>query len=131
VHEPLPGAPANAEAPPQVDRGAAVAEVSRAIVGIHSTHYGRGPTKSRTVWIDDVVVTTLEDIYTAVERTLIEADRFDQVRDMRLAFQHELEGEFVLAVERALGRSVRAFFSQVRMDPPVAVEVFLLEPEAD
>jgi uncharacterized protein YbcI len=38
------------------------------------------------------VVTFLEDIYTAVERILIDADEREQVHQTRLAFQRAMEG---------------------------------------
>jgi hypothetical protein len=40
-----------------------------------------------------------------------------------------MRSQFTAIVESALGRSVRAYLSQVHTDPDVAVEVFLLEPE--
>ena len=86
------------------DRGAMASEISRAIVGIHAKHYGRGPTKAKTIVTEDVVVCSLEDIYTQVEKTLIRAGRFEDVRNLRLAFQLELEAVFVAAVEETIGR---------------------------
>jgi hypothetical protein len=38
--------------------------------------------------------------------------------------------QFTKVVEEALGREVRAYMSQVHTDPDIAVELFLLEPEA-
>jgi uncharacterized protein YbcI len=106
------------------------AEISRAVVRVHAQFYGRGPTKARTSWTGDHIVCTLEDIYTPAERTLIDAGNFDQVRLMRTAFQDAVEPLLRAAVEDATGRSVRAFFSQISLDPPMAAEVFLLDPPA-
>jgi uncharacterized protein YbcI len=80
------------------------------------------------VWAEDVVVTVLEDIYTAAERTLIGAGRFEEVRNMRRAFFDQLEPAFVAAVEETIGRRAIAFLGQVSEDPPVAAVTFVLKP---
>jgi hypothetical protein len=41
-----------------------------------------------------------------------------------------METRFSEAVQEITGRRVKAFLSQVRADPDVAVEAFWLEPEA-
>ncbi|MGH3050002.1 MAG: Na-translocating system protein MpsC family protein [Gaiellaceae bacterium] len=77
----------------------------------------------------DYVVCFLDDIYTPVERTLIEAGREDAVQQTRNVFQDAMRPNFVEAVERATGRHVIAFMSQVHFDPDMAAEIFVLEPE--
>jgi uncharacterized protein YbcI len=104
-------------------------QISRAIVGIHSKYYGRGPRLARTRIDGDVVVCVLEDIYTPAEATLIEAGKFEQIRQTRVAFQDAVEPLMRTAVEEAMGQAVRMFFSQVSRDPPAAAEVFVLHPE--
>ena len=64
---------------PPADRGKLAAAISNAIVGIFREYYGRGASRARTVMGADYVITFLEDIYTPVERTLIEAGRFAAV----------------------------------------------------
>jgi uncharacterized protein YbcI len=102
-----------------------VAEISREIVRAHAQYYGRGPTKARTVWKEDVVVVILEEIFTRAERTLVNAGHFEQVRATRQAFQDEVGPLFTQLVEQATGRQVRSFLSQVNSDG-VASEVFVL-----
>jgi Na+-translocating membrane potential-generating system (MpsC) len=55
-------------------------------------HWGRGGTTARTIMQQHYVVTFLEDIYTGVERILIDADEREQVHQTRLAFQRAMEG---------------------------------------
>jgi uncharacterized protein YbcI len=105
------------------------AAISNAVVRIHARHYGRGPTKIRTHMHDDFALVVLEDILTPAERTLARAGRFDHVLNMRQAFQETLETEFKGTVEEITGRRVRAFVSQVSMDPELAIELFLFEPQ--
>ena len=103
-----------------------VADISREIVGIHSTHYGRGPTKAKTVWHENVVVCLLQDIFTKSEQVLVDAGKFDQVRANRLIFQEAVEPLLREVIERETGATVRTFISQVSEDG-AAAEVFVLD----
>jgi uncharacterized protein YbcI len=112
----------------QDGRGPTAAAISNAILGLHREHYGRGAGRARTIMQGDFVVCFLEDIYVPVERTLIQAGRWDQVRATRLAFQDALEPDYRAIVEKHTGRKVTAFFSQVSHDPDMALEGFVLAP---
>jgi uncharacterized protein YbcI len=121
----------NVRSPSTSDRGKVAAAVSNAIAGLHRSHYGRGPTRARTHMGSDYVICFLEDIYTPLERTLIDAGRFDTVRDTRTAFQDAMRETFSQAVEEAVGRKVIGVVSQVHVDPDLAIETFILEPGGD
>jgi uncharacterized protein YbcI len=108
-------------------RGQLAAAISNAIVGIHSKHYGKGPTKAKTYLIDDMVVCVMQDVFTTVERTLIENGKGELVRDVRMTFQYSLRHEFLEAVRDIVGRQPRSFMSQVDCDADMAIEFFLLE----
>jgi uncharacterized protein YbcI len=112
------------------ERGSVRSAVANAIVRLHAEHYGRGPTRARTLIGEDVVVVILEDVLTPAERTLARAGHAAQVQATRAAFSEALREEFVAAVEIATGRRVRAFLSQTNVDPEVGVSVFMLEPLA-
>ncbi|MFL5936337.1 MAG: DUF2294 domain-containing protein [Gaiellaceae bacterium] len=101
--------------------------LSNAMTRLHRDHYGRGPGVVRTVIGHDHAMCILEDIYTPVERTLLDGGETEAVRQTRLAFQRTMESRFVAAVEEILGRKVRAFLSQVSLEPDISVEVFVLE----
>jgi uncharacterized protein YbcI len=109
------------------ERGKQAAAISNAIVGIHRQYFGRGASRARTVMGADYVICFLEDIYTPVERTLIEAGRFPAVQETRSAFQDTMRYKFSEAVEQVVGRKVVGFLSQVHVDPDLAVETFILE----
>ena len=79
----------------------------------------------------DYVICFLEDIYTPVEKTLIEAGRFPAVQATRTAFQDTMRDRFVAEVEQIVGRKVIGFLSQVHVEPDLAVETFILEPAGD
>ena len=89
------------------------------------------PDQTRTIIERDYVITFLDNIYTPVERTLIEAGEQDPVREMRLAFQRAMKEKFSTTVEEAMSRKVIAFLSQVHFDPDISQETFVLEPEPD
>ena len=97
---------------------------------VHREAYGRGPERVRTIWQRNYVISFLENIYTPVERTLLDAGEQKAVRDTRLTFQRAMEGRFRALVEEATGRKVVAFMSQVTFEPDMAAELFVLEPEA-
>jgi uncharacterized protein YbcI len=112
-------------------RGQLAAAISNAIVGIHSKHYGKGPTKAKTYLIDDMVVCVMQDIFTTVERTLIDNDQGDLVREVRTKFQYALRHEFTDALREITGRNPRSFMSQIDCDADMAIEFFLLGSESD
>ena len=112
---------------PRSEQDSALVEISRAITSVHARFYGRGPERARTTWQRGHVVCALEQVYTQAERTLIDAGCYDQVRQMRQAFQDEVEPLLRQTVESITGHRVRAFFSQISADPDMAVEVFVLE----
>ena len=111
------------------ERGRAQAAISSAIVGLHHEYYGRGATRARTTFIEDYVCCYLTDIFTSVEKTLIEAGHYANVQETRLLFQDLMRPKFTEAVEQATRRKVIAFFSQIHHDPDMALEGFVLETE--
>jgi uncharacterized protein YbcI len=106
------------------------AAVGNAITRLHRENYGRGATTTRTIMQRNFVVVFLEDIYTTVERTLIDAGREETVKVTRQEFQMTMGPAFSAAVEEITGRKVIQFMSQVSFDPDMAAEVFVLEPHA-
>lgn len=107
-----------------------LAEVTNAVVRLHRTHYGKGPTRSKSYLIDDVLLCVMRDVFTTVERTLVEAGDGAKVRETRIAFQDAMGDRFTEAIERIVARRVLGFTSQVLVDQDVAIEVFVLEPPA-
>lgn len=107
--------------------GPLLAAISNEIVGVYRRHYGRGPTRARTVMVEDVVLCRLLDPFTTAERTLIARGRVEEVFNVRHAFQMEMRTEFVEIVERLVGRRVNAFLSDCHVDPDLVTEMFFLE----
>jgi uncharacterized protein YbcI len=105
-----------------------LAGITNELVHLHTQYYGKGPTRAKTYMVNDTVICMLKEGFTTVERTLIDQGRPEAVHDIRTSFQAAMRDQFVGIVEKATGRSVLAYMSQVHVDPDVAVELFLLEP---
>ena len=103
------------------------AAVTSAVVGIHTTHLGRGPKSASTFHKNNVIVTLLYDVMTHAEKSLAAADQEDAVNHMRHLFQKSMEADFVAAVERLTGVKVVAFISGNHVDPDIASELFVLD----
>ena len=113
-------------------RGLLMVEISNAMVHLYKELFGRGPTKARTNYAGpDLLVATLENSLTRIERTMADAGEHERLRDLRMHFQYLGEEDFVGTVERITGRKVRAFVSGMDIRKDVASELFYLEPEPD
>jgi uncharacterized protein YbcI len=111
--------------------GALRASISNALVHLHSQYYGKGPTRCRTHYTDDVITVVMENILTTVEHTLHESGHSNRVREVRLSFQEAMAEKFVGTVEDKTGRRVKAFLSAVNVEADTSVEVFTLEPRPE
>jgi uncharacterized protein YbcI len=111
------------------ERGRVAVAISNAITRLHREYHGRGATTSRTVMQRNYVICFMDDIYTPLERTLIDAGEEETVRATRQVFQQTMRERFSEAVEEATGRKVIAFMSQVHFAPDMAAEIFVLEPQ--
>jgi uncharacterized protein YbcI len=111
------------------ERGVVLAMISNTIVGLYKRYYGKGPTKARSYYLDDMVVCVLRGGLTRAELTLVRSGRSEAVTRQRQEFQAAVREEFELAIEEIVGRRVVAFLSTTHTDPDVSVEIFMLEPE--
>jgi uncharacterized protein YbcI len=103
--------------------------VTAALVGLHERYHGRRPASARTqIMGDDMLVCLLGDVYTDVEKTMIEMQRTAMVHETRSAFQQAMERKFVRAVERITSRRVAKFMSTHHVGPDLELEIFLLDP---
>jgi uncharacterized protein YbcI len=111
--------------------GIQLAEVTKGMISLHRRFYGKGPTAAKTYVVDDTVICLLEGGFNTVEKTLIEERDVEAVLEVRRGFQRQMKDHFTEVVERALGRRVIAYLSQVTADPDLAAELFVLEPAAE
>jgi uncharacterized protein YbcI len=111
--------------------GSVSAAISNACVKLLNEYTGRGPTKAKTTISRDLVAVVLQDTMTKAERTLAKNGDAKFVLDMRHRFQLAMKNELVAAVEQHTQRKVIAFMSDNHVEPDMAVEIFVLEPQPD
>jgi uncharacterized protein YbcI len=109
------------------DRASAI---SNMVVRLMSEYTGRGPTKARTHIHDDVITVLLQDTLTKGERSLVQSGQGELVQSTRFAFQQTMKRDLVLGIEEITGRKVLAFMSANHLEPDMAAETFVLEPQA-
>ncbi len=108
--------------------GDVLTAISDGLVALLKEFYGRGPTRAKSYYQDDLVVCVLRGGFTRVERTLMEGGREDSVVQQRMDFQDLMRGRFEKVVEDATGRRVIGFMSGNQQDPDLMCEVFVLGP---
>ena len=104
-------------------------EISNAVVQELATTTGRGPTRARTTFGQDAVFVVLQDTLTEGEHTLVDAGEETTVLDLRRKWQKVMRESCSKRVEEVTGRKVIGFMSDNYVEPDLAVEVFILEPE--
>lgn len=109
----------------------ASAELARRAVRILTEFTGRGPAKAHTIFNRDTVMILLADTLTKGEQSLAERGLGDHVLDTRRRYQEAMKPDLIAAVEEVTGRSVIAFMSGNHIDPDMAAEIFVLEPQQD
>jgi uncharacterized protein YbcI len=112
----------------QAARGDVLTAISDGIVALLKDFYGRGPTRAKTYYEDDLVVCLLRGGFTRVEETLREAGRGHEVIQQRMVFQDVMRERFEAVIERATGRRVIGFMSGNQQHPDMLCEVFVLAP---
>jgi uncharacterized protein YbcI len=111
--------------------GSKSAAISNLTVRLLSQYTGRGPTKARTFFNEDMVTVLLRDTLTRGELSLVQNDHGELVLATRKTFQDVMGADLTAGVELILQRKVIAFLSANHIDPDIAVETFILAPEED
>jgi len=97
------------------------------MIALHERYHGRKPATARTQMLgDDLLACLLGDVYTDIEKTMIELQRSASVHETRSAFQRAMEQRFIGAVERLTGRKVVQFISTHSVGPDIELELFML-----
>ncbi len=97
------------------------------MIALHERYHGREPATARTQMLgNDLLACLLGDVYTDVEKTMIELQRQASVHETRSAFQQAMEHRFIGAVERLTGRAVVQFISAHNVGPDIELELFFL-----
>ena len=102
--------------------------ISDGMVALLKEFYGRGPTRTKTYYEDDLVVCLLRGGFSRVEQTLLEGGRGSSVIHQRMEFQDLMRERFEDVITDATGRRVIGFMSGNQQDPDIMCEVFILAP---
>jgi uncharacterized protein YbcI len=119
--------------PPKVrtrpqNHGEELTAISDGMVALLKEYYGRGPTRAKSYYEDDLVVCVLRGGFSRVEQTLLEGGRGGAVIQQRMEFQELMRQRFEAVIERATGRQVIGFMSGNQQHPDMMCEVFILAP---
>ena len=106
--------------------GDVLTAISEGMVGLLKEFYGRGPTRTKTYFEDDLVVCLLRGGFSRVEQSLLEGGRGASVIQQRMDFQDLMRERFEAVIEDATGRRVIGFMSGNQQDPDIMCEVFIL-----
>jgi uncharacterized protein YbcI len=111
-----------------LEHGELLTAISKGMVALLKEFYGRGPTRAKSYFQDDLVVCLLRGGFTRVEQTLLEGGRGASVIQQRMDFQELMRERFVAVIEDVTGRRVIGFMSGNQQDPDIMCEVFILDP---
>jgi uncharacterized protein YbcI len=108
--------------------GDVLTAISDGMVALLKEFYGRGPTRAKSYYEDDLVVCVLRGGFSRVEETLLEGGRGPAVIQQRMEFQELMRDRFETMIEVATGRRVIGFMSGNQQHPDMMCEVFILTP---
>ena len=108
--------------------GNVLSAISDGMVALLKEFYGRGPTRTKSYYADDLVVCVLRGGFSRVEQTLLEGGRGAAVVQQRIEFQELMRERFERVIEHATGRKVIGFMSGNQQHPDMMCEVFILAP---
>ena len=111
--------------------GDLLAALANAVVHSIREYTGRGPTKARASFTNDILVVAMQDTLTKGERSLADSGKENMVLEIRRCFQDAMEADLVSRVEELTGRKVLACMSTNHVDPDMGVEIFVLEAVPD
>ena len=103
--------------------------VSAAVERLYLDKYGKGPLHTETFVNGDVITTVLRNVFTPVEKAMVEDGRNDSVLVNRMQWQSATDETFRSVVGEAMGRGVLAAISGFDAVHDIATEVFVLAPE--
>ena len=110
------------------NHGDVLTAISDGMVALLKEFYGRGPTRAKSYYEDDLVVCVLRGGFSRVEQTLLDGGRGAAVISQRMVFQDVMRARFDAVIEQATGRRVIGFMSGNQQDPDMMCEVFILAP---
>jgi len=110
--------------------GSQLASISNALVALHKTQFGRGPTRARTNYAGpDALLCVMEDALLPAEHAMVQMGESFRVQESRMFFQGATSARFIEAVEHITGRTVHSFTSATDPQTAVVFEIYTFEPQ--
>jgi uncharacterized protein YbcI len=103
------------------------AAIARAVVQVHHEYVGRGPTKARAFFREEVVVVLMQYVMTTAERSLVADGREHAIVRERRELHAAMRPRLVAAVEGATRCRVLAALGDHAIEPDLTVAVFVLD----
>jgi uncharacterized protein YbcI len=114
--------------PKPKNHGEVLTAISDGLVALIKEFYGRGPTRAKSYFEDDLVVCVLRGGFSRVEQTLLDGGRGAAIVHQRMEFQEVMRERFEAVIEAATGQRVIGFMSGNQQEPDMMCEVFILAP---
>jgi uncharacterized protein YbcI len=106
--------------------GETLAAISRDVVRLEAQSDGKGATEAKTYMCDNFLFCVLKGGLTPVERTLLDHQDEEVVRDFRQHYQNRMADTYKAVVRRETGREVLTYQSQMLFNPDYTIEIFYL-----
>jgi len=107
-----------------------LATISNEMVKAQKQHFGRGPTHAKSYMLDDFLIIVMRGGLTQAEKSMLDFDQADKVRDFRQTFENEMTSRLTTMIEDVTGRKVLTYQSQILFDPDVVFEIFMFDQPA-
>jgi uncharacterized protein YbcI len=116
--------------PADGDGQSLLARISTEMVRAQKDFFGKGPTKAKSYFLDDMLIIVMQGGVTTAEKTMLEFGEDDKVRDFRQTFENQMTERLTGLVEELTGRKVLTYQSQIMFDPDRVVEMFVFDDDA-
>ena len=104
--------------------------ISNLMVGLQKEYFGRGPDRTKSYMVDDLLFVVMRGGVTRAEQTMLDFGQQDLVRNFRQQFENEMTKRLVGAIEELTGRRVLTYQTQILFDPHIVCQIFVFEDGA-
>ena len=108
-----------------------LSRISTEVVRTQKEYFGKGPVKAKSYLMDDLLLVVMRGGLTTAEKTMLDFDQADQVREFRQVFENEMADRLTALIEDLTGRKVVTYQSQVMFDPDLVIEIFVFDDRLD
>lgn len=109
------------------DGQSVLARISTEMVRAKKEYFGKGPTRAKSYFLDDMLIVVMRGGTTTAEKTMLEFGEADKVRDFRQTFENRMTEHLTGLVEEVTGRKVLTYQSQIMFDPDRVIEMFVFD----